>query len=217
MIPRVLPLFALIATTGAAVLAAEDAAKTVSIPKEQRVAATVTLLTDTGTTGKGSPIYKGYRPQVRFSGETGVVSCVLGLPDEKMEPGETAQVSLKCIEDFKVRVDKLEFDMFEGGRKVGRGVLHAPSPLKRRNRRCCPRDTGALRRCKCSRCHSASLRFAPCSASRLARPSPPISPFQWTSGLRRGMERPLAEPASSVCSGVRAPRPAFPLPPENLR
>jgi translation elongation factor EF-Tu-like GTPase len=124
MIRRVLPLFALIATTGAAVSAAEDTATIVSVPKEQRVRATVTLLADTGTTGKSSPVYKGYRPQVRFSGETGVISCALGLTGEKMEPGETAQVSLKCIDDFKVRMDKLEFDMFEGGRKVGRGVLH---------------------------------------------------------------------------------------------
>ena len=124
MIRRVPSLFALIALTGASAFATEDAVKIVSVPKEQRVAATVTLLTDSGTTGRSSPIYKGYRPQVRFSAEKEVVSCALGLPDEKMEPGETASVTLKCIEGFKVRSDKLEFDMFEGGRKVGRGVLH---------------------------------------------------------------------------------------------
>jgi translation elongation factor EF-Tu-like GTPase len=123
MIRRVLTLFALTAAAGAAA-SAEEADKIISIPQEQRVAATVTLLTDSGTTGRSSPIYKGYRPQVRFSAEKEVVSCALGLPGEKMEPGETARVTLKCIEGFKVRSDKLEFDMFEGGRKVGRGVLH---------------------------------------------------------------------------------------------
>ncbi|GAB1384690.1 hypothetical protein MASR1M50_30110 [Burkholderiales bacterium] len=46
--------------------------------------------------------------------------------------------------------------------------------------RCCPADTGALRRCKCSRYRPVSLRFAPCIASRLDCPSPPISMFQPT-------------------------------------
>ncbi|WP_299695582.1 hypothetical protein, partial [Hydrocarboniphaga sp.] len=42
-------------------------------------------------------------------------------------------------------------------------------------------DAGALLRCKCSRYLRVSLRFAPCIASRLGRPSPPIPMIQRTS------------------------------------
>ena len=63
-----------------------------------------------------------------------------------------------------------------------RGVVrrHGGSTETLKSDRRRPPDAGTLRRCQCSPQHGLWLRFAPCIASRLGCPSPPISMFQWT-------------------------------------
>ncbi|WP_017461788.1 hypothetical protein [Dyella ginsengisoli] len=87
--------------------------------------ATVTLLPKQGDVGRETPIYTGYAPQLAFHPGTAEVTCRLDLgdSDDGLAPGATRTVGVKCDDVLKVREDKLSFSLFEGGRKVGEGVL----------------------------------------------------------------------------------------------
>ncbi|KAB7762057.1 hypothetical protein CEK68_19605 [Xanthomonas sp. LMG 12461] len=94
-------------------------------PADAAVPISLTLLTRQGKVGRDNAIYDNYRPQVRFSGESKDVMCAVRIPkaQQKIEPGETAAVSLSCIEQFHVLEKDRSFIAYEGGRKVGEGTL----------------------------------------------------------------------------------------------
>ncbi|WP_295931486.1 hypothetical protein [uncultured Xanthomonas sp.] len=94
-------------------------------PADVAVPISFTLLTRQGKVGRDNAIYDNYRPQVRFSGESKDVMCAVRISkaQEKIEPGETATVSLSCIEQFHVLEKDRSFIAYEGGRKVAEGIL----------------------------------------------------------------------------------------------
>jgi len=114
-----LALFSLAAT-------AAEPHRWLTFPKDTRFSATVTLLPFDGKIGRERPFYNGYRPQFRFSGMKDEVTCALKLPEprDKLEPGESAELSAICLDTLKVRDDQLDFGVYEGGRKVGNGRLN---------------------------------------------------------------------------------------------
>jgi len=59
-------------------------------------------------------------------------------------------------------------------------LLDVPGPLNHRPEHRRTGDTGALRRCKCSRYRRYRCAFAPCIASRIARAAAPVSAIQRT-------------------------------------
>jgi len=125
-------LFPLLATTLALAslgAAAADQPQWLTFPKDTLLSATVTLLPFDGKAGRQNAFYNGYRPQLRFAGPKGEVTCALTFhkPQEKLDPGETADLDATCMDALKLREDQLEFGVYEGGRKVGHGRLK-PSP-----------------------------------------------------------------------------------------
>ena len=104
-------------------LAAEP--KLITYQSSVQTAATLKLLRGDGKVGRDTPFYSNYRPQVWFSGEKDGVTCAVRLlpPREKVEPGETAEVLLGCLEPFRVKEGQLQFKVTEGGRVVAEGSL----------------------------------------------------------------------------------------------
>jgi len=45
-------------------------------------------------------------------------------PREKVEPGESAEVLLACLERFRVKEGQYQFKVTEGGRVVAEGSLN---------------------------------------------------------------------------------------------
>jgi translation elongation factor EF-Tu-like GTPase len=93
------------------------------------IPAQLTLLKEQGAVGRSNPFYKGYRPSFFFSGKSDVM-CAVQLPDgqDKVDPGETVDVSLDCIDSIAVKTGKPGFIFKEGGRTVGEGKLTLPTP-----------------------------------------------------------------------------------------
>ncbi len=99
--------------------------KIITYPPKVEHPATIKLLPADGKTGRDNPFYDNYRPQLVFSGEKEGITCEIHLikPQEKVDPGETAEVKLSCLETFKLVQDKMEFTGLEGGRRVITGRL----------------------------------------------------------------------------------------------
>jgi len=93
------------------------------------IPAQLTLLKEQGAVGRSNPFYKGYRPSFFFSGKSDVM-CAIQLPDgqDKVDPGETVDVRLECIDSVVVKAEKPSFVFKEGGRTVGEGKLTLPTP-----------------------------------------------------------------------------------------
>ncbi len=108
--------------------AGEPTPKTLEFVKDRPLPARVTLLTRQGPIGRDTPFYNGYRPQLRFAGMKDGVTCALKLPPpaDKLEPGETADLTATCLDTLRLSEDRLEFGVYEGGRQVGRGTLKPP-------------------------------------------------------------------------------------------
>jgi len=106
-------------------IASEPAPRTLEFPKASPLAATVTLLPRQGNVGRDTPFYNGYRPSLRFAGMKDDVTCALKLPPprDKVEPGETTDLTATCLDSLRLREDRLDFGIYEGGRQVGRGTL----------------------------------------------------------------------------------------------
>ncbi len=106
-------------------MASEPAPRTLEFPKASPLPASVTLLTRQGQVGRDTPFYSGYRPQLRFAGLKEDVTCALKLPPprDKVDPGETTDLTATCLDTLRLREDRLEFGIYEGGRQVGRGML----------------------------------------------------------------------------------------------
>lgn len=109
---------------GPAALAASTA-KLITLPGQQDIPATVTLLKADGKVGRDNPFYDNYRPQLQFSAGQDAVTCAIRLPisREKVDPGETAPVSLRCLDDVKLVEGRWTFTVYEGGRQVGEGTV----------------------------------------------------------------------------------------------
>ena len=83
------------------------------------------LLVDTEI-GRDNAFFDNYRPQVRFSADRREVTCAVRIPKprEKVDPGETAEVALNCLDPFRTFEEDKAFVVFEGGRKVAEGRLN---------------------------------------------------------------------------------------------
>lgn len=114
---------ALVITSSQSALAAPP--KIVVHPATVEHPATVKLLAADGKIGRDNAFYDNYRPQLVFSGEKSGITCAIQFtkPQEKLEPGETADVKLSCLEQFKVVEGQPSFTGLEGGRLVIQGSL----------------------------------------------------------------------------------------------
>jgi translation elongation factor EF-Tu-like GTPase len=114
----------------AAVLAlptvAASAPDATTFPAEAAIPARLTLLPANGPIGRENPFYKGYRPTFIFPGAKDEMMCAIDLPGdrEKVDPGESVEVALRCVDPVPVKPDALAFIFKEGGRKVGEGEVH---------------------------------------------------------------------------------------------
>ncbi len=123
---KTLGLFLISACAFSAASVAQAAGSTVVVyPEGVSTPVTFTLHAREGKVGRDNPFYDNYRPQVQFSAGPHAVTCTVRVPQalEKVEPGQTADLSLVCAEKFKVRSDDKAFVVFEGGRKVAVGNL----------------------------------------------------------------------------------------------
>jgi len=78
-----------------------------------------------GKTGRDTPAWNNYRPQVH----TGVgpeVTCAMVFPNEKIEPGSTQRTTLRCLDPLKLRVKQPQIKVTQGGRVVGDGRILLP-------------------------------------------------------------------------------------------
>jgi hypothetical protein len=105
--------------------AAASAAEMLVLPGDRTLPITMTLLPRGLKSGRDEAAFNNYRPLVLFSGEDEPLSCALRIPDppDKIEPGQTLDIGLRCIEDFRVRPGQPGFKMYEGSRLVGEGQL----------------------------------------------------------------------------------------------
>lgn len=88
--------------------------------------ARVYLLPMAFSQGRDTPVYTGYRPLLRFADQPEGSTCALNIPPGvggELKPGETAEATLRCLEGLKLREDRLQFQMFQGGRLVGEGQV----------------------------------------------------------------------------------------------
>jgi len=117
-------------SSGAILLLSATTAGAASIPAQTELSAEVTLLAAQGTVGRSNPIYDSYRPTFVFAGSKAEVMCAIKLPGgrDKVEPGETAGVTIRCIEPITVNPEKPTFKFKEGGRLVGDGELRLAGP-----------------------------------------------------------------------------------------
>lgn len=121
MKPRGLIFTALLAITGLPV--AVSAATT--LPAGASVPARLTLLPLNGPVGRQNPFYPGYSPTFVFAGSKAQVACAIDLPggEQRVVPGQTIDVLLRCAEAATVDATAPTFIFREGGRKVGEGEL----------------------------------------------------------------------------------------------
>lgn len=76
--------------------------------------------------GRDTPVYTGYRPQLRFPDHAEGSTCALTIPPGvggELKPGESAEATVRCLDALKLRDDRRQFQMFQGGRLVGEGQV----------------------------------------------------------------------------------------------
>lgn len=76
--------------------------------------------------GRDTPVYTGYRPQLRFPDHREGTSCALSIPPGiggELKPGESAEATVRCLDALQLRDDRRQFQMFQGGRLVGEGQV----------------------------------------------------------------------------------------------
>jgi translation elongation factor EF-Tu-like GTPase len=112
------------ALTCAAAFAAQP--KILTFPAKVAAPAALTLLAFDGKSGRRTPIYDNYRPQIVFSGDSKEVTCWVHIPKptEKIDPGTSAEVGIECLDAFRVVDGQRGFAVFEGNRKVAVGTLN---------------------------------------------------------------------------------------------
>ncbi|MBB2484798.1 hypothetical protein H5407_06105 [Mitsuaria sp. WAJ17] len=76
--------------------------------------------------GRDTPVYTGYRPQLRFPDHPAGSTCALNIPPGvggELKPGESAEATVRCLDALQLRDDRRQFQMFQGGRLVGEGQV----------------------------------------------------------------------------------------------
>jgi len=73
--------------------------------------------------GRSEPVFHNFMAQVRFSGEPGVVTCALRMPEleGRLDPGGTAELALRCLQDFRVAPGQAGFRVYAQGKPIGEG------------------------------------------------------------------------------------------------
>jgi translation elongation factor EF-Tu-like GTPase len=96
-----------------------------TLPAESSIPARLTLLPLHGAVGRETPFYRGYRPFFVFAGSKAQVACAIEPTggEERVVPGQTAEVLLRCAEAATIDATAPTFIFLEGGRKVGEGEL----------------------------------------------------------------------------------------------
>lgn len=105
--------------------AAASAPDATTYPAQTAIPVRLTLLPANGPIGRENPFYNGYRPTFVFTGARDEVMCAVELLDkrDKVDPGETVDVALSCVDPVQVKPDAPAFVFKEGGRKVGEGEV----------------------------------------------------------------------------------------------
>ncbi len=94
---------------------------------EQPIAAQLAILSANGTVGRTAAVLDGYRPQVLFADAGDGLSCTVHLTKGSgIEPGQSADVTLSCEKDVTINLKKIDFQLLEGGRKIGKGHILIP-------------------------------------------------------------------------------------------
>jgi translation elongation factor EF-Tu-like GTPase len=95
---------------------------------QANIPVSLTLLKADGQSGRSSPIFSNYRPQVRFPLGSIEASCTVRLPaaSPSLEPGQSSSASLTCDTEVRVERNKPEFSVFEGGKQVASGSVQLP-------------------------------------------------------------------------------------------
>lgn len=95
---------------------------------QANIPVSLTLLKADGQSGRSSPIFTNYRPQVRFSLGSVETSCTVRLPEASpsLEPGQSSSATLSCDTEVRVERNKPEFSVFEGGKQVASGSVQLP-------------------------------------------------------------------------------------------
>jgi len=86
----------------------------------------VRLLPPRFSQGRDTPVYTGYRPQLRFPDHPAGSTCALTIPPGvggELKPGESADATVRCLDALQLRDDRRQFQMFQGGRLVGEGQV----------------------------------------------------------------------------------------------
>ena len=108
-----------------AIAAAPLGASATTLPADTPVPARLTLLPANGPVGRVNPFYRGYSPVFAFAGSKAQVVCEIELigGEERVVPGQTVDVHLRCAEAVAIDGAAPTFIFREGGRKVGEGEL----------------------------------------------------------------------------------------------
>ncbi|MBN8489280.1 MAG: hypothetical protein J0M20_16330 [Burkholderiales bacterium] len=112
----------LLAFTASAAPAADEVRE---LPANTPLEAEFHLWPAQGKTGRDTPAWNNYRPQVH-TGVGAEITCAMTFPGEKIEPGQTLRATLRCLDPLKVRVKQPQIKVTEGGRVVGDGRLLLP-------------------------------------------------------------------------------------------
>lgn len=80
--------------------------------------------------GRRTPVYSGYRPEVRLTRDAdaqALLRCAVRLDDDGgAEPGTRVAAALVCDEPVEIGSDAPGFVLVEGGREVGSGTVILP-------------------------------------------------------------------------------------------
>ena len=104
---------------------ASDNARTQRFTHRDYVPGTLTLLKAQGAVGRTEAIGDDFPVQLRFAGDNVPLDCRIHLTkaDQKVQPGETAVVAVRCPDPHRVYNHGFAFEAFENGRKIGDGTL----------------------------------------------------------------------------------------------
>lgn len=114
------------AASPAAMTASRPAPQWLSFPAHTVLRVQLRLLPLQGKQGRDTPISTGYRPELRFFDAREGVTCSLTLPPGpggELQLGHGTEATAQCLDALKLREDRLQFQMFQGGRLVGEGQV----------------------------------------------------------------------------------------------
>ncbi len=114
---------------GASALAADPPAdaELFQFPADRNVAVNLQLWPLGLKSGRDAPVFHNFMAQLRFSGEPEVLTCALRLydPEGQLNPGETQDLAIRCLQPFRVKAKQPDFQVFAAGRPIGKGQLRS--------------------------------------------------------------------------------------------